>query len=68
MPLISSFVINDQFLIDFLEKANFFNLRFAKQCGPIENDSPIPTGTNYLCNTKVSAVDFEDQYIYILIY
>ena len=41
--------------------ANYFNLYFAKQCTPIENDSSIPTETNCLCDATISAVDFEDQ-------
>ena len=46
IPLIPPLIINDQFISDFQEKANYFNLYFAKQCAPIENDSSIPTDTN----------------------
>ena len=46
IPLIPPLVINDQLITDFWEKANFFNLYFAKQCTPNENDSSIPTETN----------------------
>ena len=46
IPLIPPLIINDQFISDFQEKANYFNLYFAKQCTPIENDSSIPTDTN----------------------
>ena len=42
MPLILPLVINDQLIIDFREKANYFNLQFARQCTPIENDSSAP--------------------------
>ena len=43
MPLILPLVINDQLIIDFREKANYFNLQFARQRTPIENDSSILT-------------------------
>ena len=46
IPLIPPLVINDQLITDFWEKANFFNLYFAKQCAPNENDSSVPTETN----------------------
>ena len=60
IPLIPPLVINDQLITDFREKANYFNLYFAKQCAPIENDSSIPAETNCLCDATISAVDFED--------
>ena len=61
IPLIPPLIINDQLITDFQEKANYFNLHFAKQCTPIENDSSIPTETKCLCDATISAVDFEDQ-------
>ena len=61
ISLIPPLVINDQLITDFQEKANYFNLYFAKQCTPIENDSSIPTETKCLCDATISAVDFEDQ-------
>ena len=61
IPLIPPLIINDQLITDFQEKANYFNLYFAKQCTPIENDSSIPTETKCLCDATISAVDFEDQ-------
>ena len=61
MPLIPPLVINDQLITDFREKVNFFNLYFAKQYTPIENDCPIPTETNCLCDAAILADDFEDQ-------
>ena len=36
-------VINDQLMTDFWKTASFFNLYFAKQRAPIENDSFITT-------------------------
>ena len=59
--LIPPLAINDQLITDFREKTNIFNLYFAKQCTPIENDSSIPTETNCLCNATISAVHFVDQ-------
>ena len=61
IPLIPPLVINYQFITDFHEKGNYFNLYFARQCTPIENDNSIPTETNCLCDATISAVDFEDQ-------
>ena len=62
-PLISPLVINDHLITDFLEKANYFNLYFAKQCTPIEKDSYIPTETNCMCDATISTVDFGNQNI-----
>ena len=61
MPFISPFVINIQLITDFREKANFFNLYFAKHCTSIKNDSSIPTDTKCLCDATISEIDFEDQ-------
>ena len=61
IPLIPPLVINDRLITDIRVKANYFNLYFAKQCAPIENDSFIPTETNCLCDAAILAVDFEDQ-------
>ena len=36
-------------------------MHFAKQCTTIENDSPVPTETNCLCDVTILGVDFEDQ-------
>ena len=63
IPLIPPLIINDQFISDFREKANYFNLYFAKQCTPIEKDSYIPTETNCMCDATISTVDFENQNI-----
>ena len=61
IPSIPPRVINDQLITDFLEKANFFSLYFAKQCSSVENVSSTPTETNCLCDATISAVDFEHQ-------
>ena len=61
IPLIPPLVINDQLITGFRENANYFNLYFAKQYTPIENDSSIRTEINCLCDATISAVDFEDQ-------
>ena len=61
IPLIPPLVINDQVITDFPEKTNYFNLYFARQCTPTENDSSVPTEKNCLCDATISAVDFEDQ-------
>ena len=53
IPLIPPLIINDQLITDFRLKANYFNLYFAKQCTPIENDSSIPTETNCLCDATI---------------
>ena len=60
-PIIPSLILNDQFITDFREKADYINFYFPKQCTPIENDSSMPTDTNCLCDATISAVDFEDQ-------
>ena len=48
IPLIPPLVINNQLITDFREKANYFNLSYARQCTPIENDSSIPTEINFV--------------------
>ena len=53
IPLIPPLIINNQLITDFQEKANYFNLYFARQCTPIENDSSIPTQTNCLCEATI---------------
>ena len=61
ISLIPPLVINDQLITGFRENANYFNLYFARQCTPIENDSSVSTETDCLCDATISAVDFEDQ-------
>ena len=63
IPLIPPLIIIDQLIPDFWEKANFFNLYFAKHCTPIDNDGSIAIETNCQCYATISTVDFEDQYI-----
>ena len=68
IPLFQPLVINGLLITDFHEKANYFNLHFAKQCTPFDNDSSIPTETNCLRNATISAVDFEGQDILKIIW
>ena len=42
IPLIPSLLLNNEFVTDFLEKANLFNDFFREQCRPITNDSSLP--------------------------
>ena len=42
IPLIPPLLVGNQLVPDFLEKANFFNDYFSKQCTTIDNSSAIP--------------------------
>ena len=42
IPLISVVLVNNEFVTDFLVKANLFNDFFREQCRPITNDSSLP--------------------------
>ena len=42
IPLIPLLLVNNEFVTDFLVKANLFNDFFRKQCRPITNDSALP--------------------------
>ena len=42
IPLMLPLLVNNDFVTDFLNKANLFNNFFREQCRPITNDSSLP--------------------------
>ena len=47
MPIIPPLLVNDNFITNFLEKANLFNDFFRKQCQPLQNNSTLPKSNRY---------------------
>ena len=42
IPIIPPLLVNDNFITNFLEKANLFNEFFSKQSQPLQNNSTLP--------------------------
>ena len=41
IPIILPLLVNDNFITNFLEKANLFNEFFSKRCQPLQNNSAL---------------------------
>ena len=49
IPLIPPLLVRNQFVTDFLIKANLLNDYFSQQCTTVDNDSSIPPNVS-VCN------------------
>ena len=55
--------VGNKLVTDFKEKARLFNEFFASKCTPITNDSSLPSLLNLNLISKLSVINFIDDYI-----
>ena len=67
IPLIPPLLVNNEFVIDFLVKANLFNDFCREQCRPIKNDSSLPNNQAFETVTKLSDFNIDTDTIFKLI-
>ena len=67
IPLISPLLVNNEFVTDFLVKANLFNDFFREKCRPITNGSCLPKNQTIETVTKLSDITTENDTIIKLI-
>ena len=60
-PLIPPIIIKDKLVSDYEEKANHFNIFFASQSTPIDNDSQTPYSVVFSTEAKFSSITCEDS-------
>ena len=58
IPLIPPLLHENKFVTDFKEKAELFNVLFAKQCSLIKSSSKLPSHFHYLTDNRLSSVSF----------
>ena len=61
IPCISPLVHNNQFVVDFKEKSELFNLFFAKQFTYIETGSSLPTQLLRRTNESLNTINFTED-------
>ena len=59
----SPLIYNNQFVVDFKEKTELFNLFFANQCTHTETGSNLPTQILRRTNESLNTINFTDDYI-----
>ena len=67
IPLIPPLLVNNEFVTDFLEKANLFNDFCREQCRPITNDSSLPNKPTIETVTRLSDINIDTDTIIKLI-
>ena len=67
IPLIPPLLGNNEFVIDFLVKANLFNDIFREQCRPITGDSSLPNNQTIETVTRFSDINIDTDAIIQLI-
>ena len=60
IPEIPPLIVNNAFVVDFIEKANVFNIFFNNQCSTLENGSVIPE-FNYKTNERIGNIQFSSS-------
>ena len=61
IPLILPLFHENKFVVNFLEKADFFNSFFSKQFSLINNRNTLSTHMQYLANNHLSSVIFSQD-------
>ena len=61
IPIIPPLLVNDNFITNFLEKANLFNEFFSKQCQPLQNNSTLPKSNTYHTETRLNDITFDNE-------
>ena len=59
--MISPILVNNKLILNFKEKANYFNEFFSSQFTPISNYSSLPNTSNSVSNVRLSSIQLEDQ-------
>ena len=60
IPIIPPLLVND-FITNFLEKANLFNEFLSKQCQPLQNNSTLPKSNTYHTENRLNDITFENE-------
>ena len=60
-PLIPPILISNKLVLNFKDKANYFNAFFPSQCTPISNNSTLPPVATPITNASLSSISFNDQ-------
>ena len=61
IPIIPSLLVNDNFITNFLEKANLFNEFFSKQCQPLQNNSTLPKSNTCHTENRLNDIIFDNE-------
>ena len=61
IPIIPPLLVNGNFITNFLEKANFFNECFSKQCQPLQNNSTVPKSNTYHAENRLNDITFDNE-------
>ena len=60
-PIIPPLLVNDNFITNFLEKANLFNEFFSNQCQPLQNNSTLPKSNTYHTENRLNDITFGNE-------
>ena len=61
IPIIPPLLVNDNFITNFLEKANLFNEFFSKQCQPLQNNSTLPKSNTCHTENRLNDITFDNE-------
>ena len=61
IPIIQPLPVNDNFITNFLEKANLFGEFFSKQCQPLQNNSTLPKSNTYHTENRLNDITFDNE-------
>ena len=67
IPLIPPLFVNNEFVTDFLVRANLFNDFFREPCRPITNDSSLPNNQTIETVTRLPNINIDTDTIIKLI-
>ena len=60
-------MVDNKFATDIKTKANIFNDFFAEQCTPLKNNSVLPINQNFLIQSRMVSLNFnEDEILKII--
>ena len=63
VQIIPALLLNEKFVLDFVEKANYFKNFYASQSTHFNSNSKIPKNQTHIANTKLSSFNLR---IYII--
>ena len=61
IPIIPPLLVNNNFITNFLEKANLFNEFFSNQCQPLQNNSTLPKSNMYHTENRLNDITFDNE-------
>ena len=62
-PLIIPLLVCNRFVTDMKTKANIFNEFFAEQCTPSKSNSVLPINQEFLTQSRLISLDFNENEI-----